>query len=121
MKTAIILLITKTPPEETNIAKWRPVSLLCVDYKIITKTITNRLLSTLNNEIISLQLSTAVPGCHIYENLFTIRDLINNSIKKHIPTYILSFDKEKVFDKVDRNYMFRCLERMNYSEHAFDK
>ena len=44
MKTAIILLITKTSPEETNIAKWRPVSLLCVDYKIITKTITNRLL-----------------------------------------------------------------------------
>ena len=121
MKTAIILLITKTSPEETNIAKWRPVSLLCVDYKIITKTITNRLLPTLNNEIISIQLSTAVPGCHIYENLFTIRDLINNSIKKHIPTYILSFDKEKVFDKVDRNCMFSCLERMNYSQNAFDK
>ena len=52
MKTAIISLIPKTTPEETNIAKWRPISLLCVDYKIITKTITNRLLPTLN-EIIS--------------------------------------------------------------------
>ena len=52
MKTAIISLIPHTTPEETNIAKWRPISLLCVDYKIITKTITNRLLPTLN-EIIS--------------------------------------------------------------------
>ena len=52
MKTAIISLIPNTTPEETNIAKWRPISLLCVDYKIITKTITNRLLLTLN-EIIS--------------------------------------------------------------------
>ena len=115
MKTAIISLIPKTTPEETNIAKWRPISLLCVDYKIITKTITNRLLPTLS-EIISSEQSAAVPGRHIYDNLFTIRDLINYSNKKHIPTYILSFDQEKAFDKVDRDYMFRCLERMNYPQ-----
>ena len=96
-----------------------PISLLCVDYKIITKTITNRLLPTLN-EIISLEQSAAVPGRHIYDNLFTIRDLINYSNKKHIPTYILSFDQEKAFDKVDRNYMFRCLERMNYPKPFVD-
>ena len=119
MKSAIISLIPKTTPEETNIAKWRPISLLCVDYKIITKTITNRLLPTLN-EIISLEQSAAVPGRHIYDNLFTIRDLINYSNKKHIPTYILSFDQEKAFDKVDRNYMFRCLERMNYPKQFVD-
>ena len=44
IESAIISLIPKTTPEETNIAKWRPISLLCVDYKIITKTITNILL-----------------------------------------------------------------------------
>ena len=71
IESAIISLIPKTTPEETNIAKWRPISLLCVDYKIITKTITNILLPTLN-EIISLEPSAAVPGHHIYENLFTI-------------------------------------------------
>ena len=54
IKSAIISLIPKTTPEEPNIAKWRPISLLCVDSKIITKTITNRLLPTLN-EIISLE------------------------------------------------------------------
>ena len=119
MKTAIISLIPKTTPEETNIAKWRPISLLCVDYKIITKTITNRLLPTLN-EIISSEQSAAVPGRQIYDNLFTIRDLINYSNKKHIPTYILNFDQEKAFDKVDRSYMLRCLERMNYPQQFIE-
>ena len=52
MNTAIILLIPKTTAEKTNIAKWRPISLSCVHYKIITKIIKNRLLLTLN-EIIS--------------------------------------------------------------------
>ena len=28
----------------------------------------------------------------------------------------MSFDQGKAFDKVDRNYMFRCLEKMNYSQ-----
>ena len=98
MKTAIISLIPKITPDETNTAKWRPISLLCVDYKTITKTITNSLLPTLN-EIISSEQSAAVPGRHIYDNLFTIRDLINYSNKKHIPTYILSFDQEKALIK----------------------
>ena len=119
MKTAIISLIPKTTPKETNIAKWRPISLLCVDYKIIPKTITNRLLLTLS-EIISLEQSAEVPRRHIYDNLFTMRDFINYSNKKHISTYILSFDQEKAFDKVDRDYMFRCLERMNYPQQFVD-
>ena len=119
MKTAIISVMPKTTGEEKITTKWRPISLLCINYKIITKTITTRLLPTLN-EIISSEQSAAVPGRLTYDNLFTIRDLINYSNKKHIPTYILSFDQEKAFDKVDRSYMFRCLERMNYPQQFVD-
>ena len=54
MKTAIISMIPKKDPNDTDIANWRPISLLCVDYKIITKTLTNRLLPTLE-EIISTE------------------------------------------------------------------
>ena len=113
MKTAIISMIPKKDPNDTDIAKWRPISLLGVDYKIITKALTNRLLPTLD-EIISIEQSAAVPNRTIYNNLFTIRDVIEYSNKKKIPTYILNFDQEKAFDKVDRDYMFKCLEKMNY-------
>ena len=80
MKTAIISMIPKKDPNDTDIAKWRPISLLCVDYKIITKALTNRLL----------------------------------------PTYIQNFDQEKAFDKVDRNYKFKCLKKMNYPQQYID-
>lgn len=39
-----------------------------------------------------------------------IPDLIKYSNKRGILIY-LRFDQEKTFDKVDRNYLFRCLEK----------
>ena len=119
MKTAIISMSPKTDANDTDIAKWRPMSLFCVDYKIITKALTNRLLPTLD-EIISIEQSAAVPNRTIYNSLFTIRDIIEYSNKKKIPTYILNFDQEKAFDKVDRNYMFKCLEKMNYPQQYIE-
>ena len=114
MKTAIISMIPKKDPNDPDIAKGRSTSLLCLDYKIITKALTNRLLPTLE-VIISIEQSAAVPNRTIYNNLFTIRDVIEYSNKtKKIPTYILNSDQEKAFDKVDRDYMFKCLEKMNY-------
>ena len=113
MKTTIISMIPKKDSNDTDIAKWRLIWLLCVDYKIIIKALTNRLLPTLD-EIISTEQSAAVPNWTIYNNLFTIRDVIEYTNKKRTATHILNFDQEKAFDKVDRNYMFKCLEKMNY-------
>ena len=115
MKTTIISMIPKKDPHDVDTAKWTPISLLCVDYKIITKALTNSLLPTLE-EIISIEQSAAVPNRTIYNNLFTIGDIIEYSNKEKIPTYILNFDQKKAFDKVDRNYMFKCLEKMNYPQ-----
>ena len=98
---------------------WRPISPICVDYKIIAKTLTNQLLLTLY-EIISIEQSAAVPNRTIY-NLFTITNIIEYSNKKKIPTYILNFDQEKAFDKVDRNYMFKCLKKMNHPQQYIIK
>ena len=81
MKSGIISMIRKKDPNDTDIAKWRPISLLCVDYKIITEALTTRLLPTLD-EIISIEQSAAVPNRTIYNNLFTIRDVIEYSNKK---------------------------------------
>ena len=41
MKTVIISMTPKKDPNDTDIAKWRPISLVCIDYKIITKALTN--------------------------------------------------------------------------------
>ena len=36
--------------------------------------------------------------------------------KKNPNIHILSLDQEKAFDKVDRDYMFKFLEKMNYRQ-----
>ena len=39
MKTAIISMIPKRDLNDTDLGKWRPILLLCVDYKIITRSL----------------------------------------------------------------------------------
>ena len=43
MNTALIRLIYKNVGSKFDLKNWRPISLLCVDYKILAKTLTNRL------------------------------------------------------------------------------
>ena len=42
------------------------------------------------------------------EQPFIIRDIMEYSNKKKIPTYLLNLDEEKAFDRVDGNYVFKC-------------
>ena len=87
MKTAMISMIPTKDPNDPDIKKWRPISLLCVDYKIITKTLTNRLLPRLH-KIISIEQPAAVLNRTIYNNLLTIRDVIEYSNKKNAILHI---------------------------------
>ena len=50
------------------LSNWRPISLLCADYKIITKAISNKLQNALP-EIIHSNQTSAVPGRSIFQNL----------------------------------------------------
>ena len=42
-KLSYITLLCKDPSASENMKNWRPISLLCVDTKIISKVITNRI------------------------------------------------------------------------------
>ena len=113
-KKAIIKLMYKKGEREI-IQNWRPISLLCTDYKIITKTIANRLTPTLHH-IIDQDQTCNIPGRNIYSNLQLIRNLIDHVNVKKEKAYIISFDFEKAFDKVDHNYMVKTLEAFNFGD-----
>lgn len=87
MKTAMISMIPTKDPNDPDIKKWRPILLLCIDYKIITKTLTIRLLPRLH-KIISIEQPAAVLNRTIYNNLLTIRDVIEYSNKKNAILHI---------------------------------
>lgn len=55
---------------------WRPVSLLCADYKVLSRCIANRLKGVLQM-ILHEDQTYCVPKRSIYDNLFLLRDLID--------------------------------------------
>ena len=110
---AIITLIPKKG--NTKILKyWRPISLLCVYYKILTKILANRFKNILP-DIISEEQNCSIPNRSIFNNLFLTRDVIQYTKEKNKHLYILQIDQEKALDKIDRNFLYKTMEKMGIS------
>ena len=111
---AIISLIPKQTEKLNSLKYWRPISLLCTDYKILTKILANRLKQILP-KIISQEQNCSIPQRTIFNNLFLIRDLIKYQKEKKNKFYLLQIDQEKAFDKIDRPFLFQTMEKLGFS------
>lgn len=76
MKQGIISLIAKPDKDPNLIENWRPISLLTIDYKLITLVFANRLREGLN-KIISEYQSGFLKGRHITNNIRLVLDLLD--------------------------------------------
>ena len=94
--------------EKNNLDDWRPISLLCVDYKILEKVLSIRLKHALPH-VIGEEQTCGIQGRSIFQNLYTVRDSITYANDHAIPTYIISLDFQKAFDKVDHQFLSRTL------------
>lgn len=71
-RRAVLTLLPKKG-DLSDIKNWRPVSLLCSDYKILSKALAN-ILSKVLAEIIHSDQTYCVPGRHIFDNISFLRD-----------------------------------------------
>ena len=92
-------------------------SLLCEDYKILTKILANRLKYILP-DIISTEQNWSIPNRTIFDNLFVIRDIITYTKQKNNHFYLLQIDQEKAFDKIDRTFLYKTMEKMGFSHYS---
>ena len=99
--------------EKKDLKNWRPISWLCVDYKIGMKALAARLQKVLPSVLHEDQ-TCGVPGRSIVLNLNLIRDLIEYCNAKNLPLPIISLDQEKAFDRVNWNFLERVLQKMNF-------
>ena len=106
-RKAVLTLIPKKG-DLLNSANWRPISLLNTDYKILTKVIANRLSQVLT-DLTDPHQACSVQGRKIQDHLLMIREIISYTRNKKSPTYIISIDQEKAFDKVNWQFMFDAL------------
>ena len=114
-RTALISLLPKEGDLKL-IQNWRPISLLCADYKIFTKALALRLAKILD-KILEPSQTCSVPERQIFSNIFLTREIIEYTNNKNIESFLLTIDQEKAFDKIDRKYLFKALERFNLGKN----
>ena len=109
-REALLKLLYKNAKD--LLKNWRPISLLNVDYKITTKALSIRLRKVLPT-IVHPDQTCGIPGRSIHENIMKIRDVIHKT-DQGSKVIVISVDQEKAFHRVDRGYLYKVLEAMNF-------
>jgi len=107
-RRAVLTLLPKKG-DLKEIKNWRPVSLLCVDFKILSKTLANRLRKVME-QIIHADQSYCVPGRSITENIGLIRDIFDVVKITGQKFGMISLDQEKAFDRIEHQYLWNVLD-----------
>ncbi len=112
-RRAVFTLLPKKG-DLNDIANWRPVSLLCTDYKILSKVLANRLSEVLGHIIHSDQ-TYCVPGRRICDNISFIRDILEIGKSFKLNFGLVSIDQEKAFDRVEHTYLWNTLTAFGFN------
>ena len=115
-RLGIITLICKDKNRKKNLKAWRPISLLNVDYKIVSKALCNRLKRVIG-EVISPDQTCGVPGRSIIDNCHLYRNVVDYVDSRNMECAFLSLDQEKAFDRVSHDYMFSLLEAYGFGPY----
>ena len=112
-KEGVITCIPKPGKDRSFIKNWRPITLLNVDYKILSATIANRFKKVLPS-IISETQKGFLKGRFIGENTRLIYDVMTEAEEKKIPGLLLSVDFEKAFDSIEMTHIHNALKHYNF-------
>ena len=111
-RQGVITLLYKKG-DQFDAKNWRPISLLCTDYKTIARALVNRLTSVIA-QVVSPDQTCGIPGRFMGENLALLRDIVHYTSNNNLPAVILSLDQEKAFDRVEWPFLHRVLAKMGF-------
>ncbi|KAJ1169246.1 hypothetical protein NDU88_001152 [Pleurodeles waltl] len=115
LREGMIALLYKHKGEKCDLKNWRPISLLNVDYKILAKTMVNRLKGVMG-EMVHPDQTCGVPGRRIADSLALIRDTIQYITDRNIRAALVCLDQEKAFDCVSHEFIERVLQGFGLGE-----
>ena len=112
-KQPVITLIEKKGKDRSYIENWRPISLVNVDTKVMSKVIATRIKNVLPN-IIHHNQTGYVKDRYIGETIRSVFDIMDFTAKESIPGLMIFIDFEKVFDSVEWDFLLCCLKSFNF-------
>lgn len=110
----VISLFPKTK-DASQIQKFRPICLLNVSFKIITKVLMNRL-NEIMSYIISKQQTAFLRNISIMEGVLILHEVLNSVHQKKESGILFKVDFEKAYDKVNWVFIYRMLKDKGFPD-----
>ena len=114
-----ISLIPKKNRDPLLLKNWRPLSLLNSDYKILAKTIANRIKPSLEN-IIHHDQTGFLQNRYIGENIVKALDLIQIAEEEDIEAFLMFIDFEKAYDHIEWPFLYKTLELFGFDQNLIN-
>ncbi|GBG60615.1 hypothetical protein CBR_g8636 [Chara braunii] len=108
-----VLSLIHKKSDKMNIRNYRPITLLTVVYKMLSKALANRLIDVIEGLIHPAQ-TGFLRNRNIQENILLINQMISLAQQSRSNAAFIFIDFEKAYDHVDWLFLDRCLERMNF-------
>jgi ribonuclease HI/exonuclease III len=102
--------------DKTDIANYRPITLLNTDYKIFTKALTLKLVEVAP-ALIHPNQAGFMPGRKIVDQTELVQIMTQYAEAYEEDGMIIALDQEKAYDKVAHDYLYRCLEQYGLPDH----
>ena len=115
-RQAVIKLIEKKDRDKRYISNWRPISLLNVDTKILSKAISNKLKTVLPT-LISSQQTAYVKNRFIGESGRLISDIVEISGCFNITGFLVTMNIEEAFDFLDHSLLISVLKKFRFRKN----
>ena len=114
MRIAVVKVIFKKK-DRRKFENYRPLSMLCTDYKLLAKILTERMKEVLPTVVQNDQQGFIKDG-DITGNLILVKEIIEYCEEEEMDGAIIMMDFMKAYDRVDRDVMFEVLKAMNFGE-----
>jgi mannosylglycoprotein endo-beta-mannosidase len=112
-RQSVITLLEKGGKDKLDLGNWRPISLINVDAKLISKCISLRLKRVLPDIIHENQVGF-VAGRNIDEGILLLKNIMEHTRSENLPGLLLAIDFKKAFDSVNWEYMRKALTVFNF-------
>lgn len=119
MTEGLITMIYKEKGDINDLKNWRPITLLNVDYKLMTKTLANRM-RQMTDKIINPDQGCGIKGRTIHDQLYFIQAYIDYYKENNLTGMLVTIDQEKAFDKVHHTLIHKMLEKYNFGPMTRD-
>lgn len=115
-RAAVLTLLHKGKDLPKNkLTNWRPISLTNTDYKILAKSLANRL-SKVINKVVNEDQVGYMKGRHVSSTIRTIDDVIEYCRINRKPGILLALDFQKAFDSISKKYMICAFRKFGFGK-----